>query len=197
MLLFIWNRRLRKNTTRRRRSTAPCWRNTSVCPRGRRSHTSMRSDVARGVSRDFSSASVLLPSAFSVAGGQPGGQRAAALLRGLPGVRLQGAGGPREEDVWLCGACEYFFFFSKQHCSFDSFIWHPCKLFSVCFHSCCLSSCFCDLFWSLQLLAFLQGLFTYYHHGYELAKDFNHFKTELTISIQNVIFSHSRPHARA
>ncbi|KAM9333788.1 LOW QUALITY PROTEIN: rho GTPase-activating protein 26-like [Pholidichthys leucotaenia] len=35
------------------------------------------------------------------------------------------------------------------------------------------------------LLAFLQGLFTYYHHGYELAKDFNHFKTALTISIQN------------
>uniref|UniRef100_A0A8C5H9V3 Rho-type GTPase-activating protein 26 n=1 Tax=Gouania willdenowi TaxID=441366 RepID=A0A8C5H9V3_GOUWI len=31
------------------------------------------------------------------------------------------------------------------------------------------------------LLAFLQGLFTYYHHGYELAKDFNHFKTDLTI----------------
>ncbi|KAG7220069.1 hypothetical protein INR49_008963 [Caranx melampygus] len=36
-----------------------------------------------------------------------------------------------------------------------------------------------------ELLAFLQGLFTYYHHGYELAKDFNHFKTDLTISIQN------------
>ncbi|XP_064838386.1 rho GTPase-activating protein 26-like isoform X4 [Oncorhynchus masou masou] len=36
-----------------------------------------------------------------------------------------------------------------------------------------------------KLLAFLQGLFTYYHHGYELAKDFNHFKTDLTISIQN------------
>ncbi|XP_077360496.1 rho GTPase-activating protein 26-like [Festucalex cinctus] len=35
------------------------------------------------------------------------------------------------------------------------------------------------------LLAFLQGLFTYYHHGYELAKDFSHFKTDLTISIQN------------
>nr|XP_043898259.1 rho GTPase-activating protein 26-like [Solea senegalensis] len=35
------------------------------------------------------------------------------------------------------------------------------------------------------LLAFLQGLFTYYHHGYALAKDFNHFKTDLTISIQN------------
>ncbi|KAF7249359.1 Rho GTPase-activating protein 26 [Varanus komodoensis] len=36
------------------------------------------------------------------------------------------------------------------------------------------------------LLAFLQGLFTFYHHGYELAKDFSDFKTELTISIQNV-----------
>ncbi|XP_015497197.1 rho GTPase-activating protein 26 isoform X1 [Parus major] len=35
------------------------------------------------------------------------------------------------------------------------------------------------------LLAFLQGLFTFYHHGYELAKDFSDFKTELTISIQN------------
>ncbi|XP_040095756.1 rho GTPase-activating protein 26 isoform X4 [Oryx dammah] len=35
------------------------------------------------------------------------------------------------------------------------------------------------------LLAFLQGLFTFYHHGYELAKDFNDFKTQLTISIQN------------
>lgn len=37
-----------------------------------------------------------------------------------------------------------------------------------------------------QLLAFLQGLFTFYHHGYELAKDFGDFKTQLTISIQNV-----------
>ncbi|XP_074068811.1 rho GTPase-activating protein 26 isoform X2 [Macrotis lagotis] len=34
------------------------------------------------------------------------------------------------------------------------------------------------------LLAFLQGLFTFYHHGYELAKDFSDFKTQLTISIQ-------------
>lgn len=41
-------------------------------------------------------------------------------------------------------------------------------------------------FASTQLLAFLQGLFTFYHHGYELAKDFSDFKTELTISIQNV-----------
>ncbi|XP_048459936.1 rho GTPase-activating protein 26-like [Rhincodon typus] len=36
-----------------------------------------------------------------------------------------------------------------------------------------------------SLLAFLQGLFTFYHHGYELAKDFGHFKTPLQISIQN------------
>uniref|UniRef100_A0A2K5S063 Rho GTPase-activating protein 26 n=1 Tax=Cebus imitator TaxID=2715852 RepID=A0A2K5S063_CEBIM len=36
-----------------------------------------------------------------------------------------------------------------------------------------------------ELLAFLQGLFTFYHHGYELAKDFGDFKTQLTISIQN------------
>ncbi|XP_054424222.1 rho GTPase-activating protein 26 isoform X3 [Pteronotus mesoamericanus] len=35
------------------------------------------------------------------------------------------------------------------------------------------------------LLAFLQGLFTFYHHGYELAKDFSDFKLQLTISIQN------------
>ncbi|XP_018111665.1 rho GTPase-activating protein 26-like isoform X2 [Xenopus laevis] len=35
------------------------------------------------------------------------------------------------------------------------------------------------------LLAFLQGLFTFYHHGYELAKDFSGFKTQLSISIQN------------
>ncbi|XP_051056975.1 rho GTPase-activating protein 26 isoform X2 [Phodopus roborovskii] len=35
------------------------------------------------------------------------------------------------------------------------------------------------------ILAFLQGLFTFYHHGYELAKDFGDFKTQLTISIQN------------
>lgn len=32
-------------------------------------------------------------------GGQSSGQCAAAFLRGFSGVRLQGAGGPREEDV--------------------------------------------------------------------------------------------------
>ncbi|EMP32242.1 Rho GTPase-activating protein 26, partial [Chelonia mydas] len=42
-----------------------------------------------------------------------------------------------------------------------------------------------DEYGPLQLLEFLQGLFTFYHHGYELAKDFSDFKTELTISIQN------------
>lgn len=47
----------------------------------------------------------------------------------------------------------------------------------------CMTSAFLP---SLQLLAFLQGLFTFYHHGYELAKDFGDFKTQLTISIQNV-----------
>lgn len=36
---------------------------------------------------------------LSVVGGQPGRQRTAAFLRGFSGVRLQGAGGPREEDV--------------------------------------------------------------------------------------------------
>lgn len=35
--------------TRRQRSTAPCWRNTSACPPERRSRTSTRSDVAHGV----------------------------------------------------------------------------------------------------------------------------------------------------
>lgn len=47
----------------------------------------------------------------------------------------------------------------------------------------CVTSAFLP---SRQLLAFLQGLFTFYHHGYELAKDFGDFKTQLTISIQNV-----------
>ncbi|XP_040274460.1 rho GTPase-activating protein 10 isoform X1 [Bufo bufo] len=35
------------------------------------------------------------------------------------------------------------------------------------------------------MLAFFQGLFTFYHQGYELAKDFNHYKLELQINIQN------------
>ncbi|XP_029460144.1 rho GTPase-activating protein 10 isoform X2 [Rhinatrema bivittatum] len=35
------------------------------------------------------------------------------------------------------------------------------------------------------MLAFFQGIFTFYHQGYELAKDFNHYKMELQINIQN------------
>ena len=36
---------------------------------------------------------------FPVTGGQPGRYRTAAFLRSFSGVRLQGAGGSREEDV--------------------------------------------------------------------------------------------------
>ncbi|XP_077333135.1 rho GTPase-activating protein 10 isoform X2 [Lithobates pipiens] len=35
------------------------------------------------------------------------------------------------------------------------------------------------------MLAFFQGIFTFYHQGYELAKDFSHYKLELQINIQN------------
>lgn len=35
------------------------------------------------------------------------------------------------------------------------------------------------------MLSFFQGIFTFYHQGYELAKDFNHYKTVLQINIQN------------
>ncbi|XP_042652320.1 rho GTPase-activating protein 10 isoform X3 [Tyto alba] len=36
-----------------------------------------------------------------------------------------------------------------------------------------------------KVLSFFQGLFTFYHQGYELAKDFNHYKMALQINIQN------------
>ncbi|XP_005935117.1 rho GTPase-activating protein 10 isoform X2 [Haplochromis burtoni] len=35
------------------------------------------------------------------------------------------------------------------------------------------------------MLAFFQTVFTFYHQGFELAKDFDHYKTELQINIQN------------
>ncbi|KAM4750157.1 rho GTPase-activating protein 10 isoform 1-T1 [Anableps anableps] len=35
------------------------------------------------------------------------------------------------------------------------------------------------------MLAFFQTVFTFYHQGYELAKDFDHYKRELQINIQN------------
>lgn len=36
------------------------------------------------------------------------------------------------------------------------------------------------------MLAFFQTVFTFYHQGFELAKDFDHYKRELQINIQNV-----------
>lgn len=38
----------------------------------------------------------------------------------------------------------------------------------------------------LQLLAFLQGLFTFYHEGYELASEFEPYKQQLQFNLQNV-----------
>lgn len=38
----------------------------------------------------------------------------------------------------------------------------------------------------LQLLAFLQGLFTFYHEGYELAHEFEPYKQQLQFNLQNV-----------
>lgn len=43
-----------------------------------------------------------------------------------------------------------------------------------------------NLLFLFQVLSFFQGLFTFYHQGYELAKDFNHYKMALQINIQNV-----------
>ncbi|ETE63958.1 Rho GTPase-activating protein 10, partial [Ophiophagus hannah] len=36
-----------------------------------------------------------------------------------------------------------------------------------------------------EVLSFFQGMFTFYHQGYELATDFNHYKMDLQINIQN------------
>ena len=38
----------------------------------------------------------------------------------------------------------------------------------------------------LQLLSFLQGLFTFYHEGYELAQEFAPYKQQLQFNLQNV-----------
>lgn len=37
-----------------------------------------------------------------------------------------------------------------------------------------------------QLLSFLQGLFTFYHEGYELAQEFAPYKQQLQFNLQNV-----------
>lgn len=44
----------------------------------------------------------------------------------------------------------------------------------------------------LQLLAFLQGLFTFYHEGYELAHEFEPYKQQLQFNLQNVSLISSR-----
>ena len=44
------------------------------------------------------------------------------------------------------------------------------------------SQCLCPF----QLLAFLQGLFTFYHEGYELASEFEPYKQQLQFNLQNV-----------
>lgn len=41
-------------------------------------------------------------------------------------------------------------------------------------------------FYLLQLLSFLQGLFTFYHEGYELAQEFAPYKQQLQFNLQNV-----------
>lgn len=42
------------------------------------------------------------------------------------------------------------------------------------------------IFLFLQLLSFLQGLFTFYHEGYELAQEFAPYKQQLQFNLQNV-----------
>lgn len=42
-----------------------------------------------------------------------------------------------------------------------------------------------------QLLAFLQGLFTFYHEGYELAHEFEPYKQQLQFNLQNVSLNSS------
>lgn len=54
------------------------------------------------------------------------------------------------------------------------------RVFFLCV---CANVAFSALF---QMLSFFQGMFTFYHQGHELAKDFNHYKMELQINIQNV-----------
>lgn len=47
--------------------------------------------------------------------------------------------------------------------------------------------CFLSIsFFCAKLLAFLQGLFTFYHEGYELAHEFEPYKQQLQFNLQNV-----------
>lgn len=53
------------------------------------------------------------------------------------------------------------------------------------------------MFLSLQLLSFLQGLFTFYHEGYELAQEFAPYKQQLQFNLQNVRMHLPSRHALA
>lgn len=57
---------------------------------------------------------------------------------------------------------------------FETTLWSPTDIPPV------------DLSHCLQLLAFLQGLFTFYHEGYELASEFEPYKRQLQFNLQNV-----------
>lgn len=60
---------------------------------------------------------------------------------------------------------------------------YVCFLFSLLFLFWCALMLLSPL---SQMLSFFQGMFTFYHQGHELSKDFNHYKMELQINIQNV-----------
>lgn len=64
------------------------------------------------------------------------------------------------------------------------------RSFVIPFYSSKLPAFFLLTFLSiLQLLAFLQGLFTFYHEGYELASEFGPYKQQLQFNLQNVSVS--------
>lgn len=125
------------------------------------------------------SVSIIFP-CVSSSGRRPGRNHEEPLSRGVTGLCLQAAGDPGEEEVWVCRAGEGF---SNSACSIcqQTIFAAPAGLYSyylICKRRHCL--------WLLQMLAFFQTVFTFYHQGYELAKDFDHYKRALQINIQNV-----------
>lgn len=113
-------------------------------------------------------------------GRHPGRNHEEPLSRGVTGLCLQAAGDPGEEEVWVCRAGEAF---SNSACSIcQETILDACA--GLCFYYLIYKRMHC--LWLLQMLAFFQTVFTFYHQGYELAKDFDHYKRELQINIQNV-----------
>lgn len=65
-------------------------------------------------------------------------------------------------------------------CHFPSLLCLMVMFFKTRFHG------FFFIFLFLQLLSFLQGLFTFYHEGYELAQEFAPYKQQLQFNLQNV-----------